>query len=718
MPNTPDGVKHPRQDPPLLSSLHPFRVWCGWKEETVQGRLAKVPKNARTGHNAVSHKRETWTTYPQAKSWAAKSDDRGVGLMLTYEFEDGTHLVGLDVDSCRTREGFHPWAEPIHERLSETFSEVSPSGAGMHYLFRLSCDALAECVRRGALNLSGKGYHSRKIDLSEPGVKREVALFRGGRYFTMGAGADMPLLELDADTVCSVVEHALAVKGGLPAATPDNVLPLRPRDDSESGKGFRRLLDLTRGDRTDETVDAAMRASEHAAWWAKQPPASRTRQIGNARNRNRHRDAIRTEDVLADLDILPAEPAKPIAGYDLAGFGAALRASGWKVRRDVRRGQTRIWSAHTRSWLADSDEHRDALRGAMSRAALVPKGEGVVAWKPGVGAFQQMLHDHLHHHAAVDPFVLWLDRLPAWDNVTRLSATFPVVYGAEDTDLSRFAGTLVPLAAVWRARRPGHKVDTLVALIGREGTFKSSYARFLFPDTDYGRSWSSENVDPFGFDQHETAIALQGPVVVEWAEMASSRRMKDWETAKAFLTRQVDRFRAKYARDAAEHPRRVALYATTNEIECLYDAEGNRRFLPVVVNPAESPRRWFDEHREQLWAEAVALFDDGVEPTVPEDMKAAHRALCGRHVRRNEDLQGWVTANMATIQGRTLTEILDVAPIRLGRANMAKELKAAGFEKVQDWSRGPRRGFRVYRHPDIEGPGYTHDVGAEDFDVL
>jgi putative DNA primase/helicase len=76
---------------------------------------------------------------------------------------------------------------------------------------------------------------------------------------------------------------------------------------------------------------------------------------------------------------------------------------------------------------------------------------------------------------------------------------------------------------------------------------------------------------------------------------------------KNFLSRRVDNFRPSYGRRNRDFPRQNVFAATTNEREYLEDPTGNRRIWPVHCDgPVDLAGLQRD--REQLWAEAVALY--------------------------------------------------------------------------------------------------------------
>jgi len=66
----------------------------------------------------------------------------GMGILLGVDQGDGTSIGGIDLDTCRVDEQFTPWAGEII-KLFGSYSETSPSGSGVHALFRYKISELA-----------------------------------------------------------------------------------------------------------------------------------------------------------------------------------------------------------------------------------------------------------------------------------------------------------------------------------------------------------------------------------------------------------------------------------------------------------------------------------------------------------------------------------------------------------------------------------------------
>ncbi len=110
--------------------------WVCWKFLRDEDRWAKVPVNPATGRNAKSNNPSTWGSFEQA--WAYYESHKGRGIDgLGFMFTKDDPFVGIDLDHCRdaaTGE-VQPWALEIVERM-DSFTELSPSGEGLHILVR------------------------------------------------------------------------------------------------------------------------------------------------------------------------------------------------------------------------------------------------------------------------------------------------------------------------------------------------------------------------------------------------------------------------------------------------------------------------------------------------------------------------------------------------------------------------------------------------------
>jgi len=100
-----------------------------WRTEQRDGQATKVPKQP-DGRNASTAAPHTWTDFETAYKALLRGDFDGVGFVL------GGGIVGVDLDRCIDERGeVAPWAADIVHRLG-SYSEISPSGRGLHILAR------------------------------------------------------------------------------------------------------------------------------------------------------------------------------------------------------------------------------------------------------------------------------------------------------------------------------------------------------------------------------------------------------------------------------------------------------------------------------------------------------------------------------------------------------------------------------------------------------
>jgi hypothetical protein len=217
--------------------------------------------------------------------------------------------------------------------------------------------------------------------------------------------------------------------------------------------------------------------------------------------------------------------------------------------------------------------------------------------------------------------------MPQWDRVERLKDFCTLGMAAEvDGDEGQTAEFLTAvgrnfmISLVARALRPGCEVHTMPVFLGEQGTFKSTAMKIIG-----GPFFGEINDSPAHKDFYG---GMQGIWVGEIAEMSSiSSNKVEINRVKSMLSTATDKFREPYARKAKKHPRRIVFGGTGNQNEWMRDETGGRRFWPVLCS--QNNLDWLRENRDQLFAEALWLFEDGASWwEVPEE---AHRQAVERH---------------------------------------------------------------------------------------
>jgi hypothetical protein len=191
----------------------------------------------------------------------------------------------------------------------------------------------------------------------------------------------------------------------------------------------------------------------------------------------------------------------------------------------------------------------------------------------------------------------WLNGLQ-WDGIRRVSLLLPRAFGTPTDRYNMRAGRNMFIALVARALQPGCQVDEALVFEGDQGTLKSSALRIIG-----GEFFKELTARP---DSKDFEQQLRGVWLGEFSELAAIKRADDIERLKQFISNRVDHYRPSYGRAEIDLPRRVVFCGTTNKSDWNNDPTGARRFIPVEVMQVDL--EWLRRNREQLFAEAVALY--------------------------------------------------------------------------------------------------------------
>ena len=153
--------------PDELTELKALPQWVAFKliMNEQKGKPDKVPYDPKTGGRAKANDPATWATYDEAVAFADRRgyfNDRTGGI--GFEFANG--IAGVDLDGVILPDGtLKPYAREIVERMN-SYTEISPSGKGLHILFRMTG------------SMSDIGPRRRNDELG-------VEAYSEGRYFTI-----------------------------------------------------------------------------------------------------------------------------------------------------------------------------------------------------------------------------------------------------------------------------------------------------------------------------------------------------------------------------------------------------------------------------------------------------------------------------------------------------------------------------------------------------
>lgn len=199
-------------------------------------------------------------------------------------------------------------------------------------------------------------------------------------------------------------------------------------------------------------------------------------------------------------------------------------------------------------------------------------------------------------------------RLGGRDGRGRRHVSWLTTYlGVPDDPRVRDIGRLWMIQAVARACVPGCVAACTLVLVGAQGVGKTEALRALG-----GPFFGELGPIRLARDQRTTAAALRDMWIVDATDGVEAA-----PAFKFFLAREHDVVRLPYARRAADIARSCVFAITTNRLT----TEG-RRFWPVFVGNVDVPG--LRQVRDQLWAEAKALYDAG-EPWWPSAKSPLHK---------------------------------------------------------------------------------------------
>lgn len=201
-------VDLPTYSPPNFDSipeeLKQRDQWVLWRAEVRNGKITKIPYNARTGAKAASDNPETWSSFAEARrAYEVEQNSDGIGFVFSAD----DPYCGIDLDQKGGQffdeDGeLTEAARDIIETIA-SYTEYSPSG-GIHIIARAS---LPEKGRR----------------------KGDLEMYDSVRYFTVTGNAYFRYEEIrDAQEGVSAVHSAYILGESKPLSQSSSAPSTRP----------------------------------------------------------------------------------------------------------------------------------------------------------------------------------------------------------------------------------------------------------------------------------------------------------------------------------------------------------------------------------------------------------------------------------------------------------------------------------------------------------
>jgi predicted P-loop ATPase len=177
----------------------------------------------------------------------------------------------------------------------------------------------------------------------------------------------------------------------------------------------------------------------------------------------------------------------------------------------------------------------------------------------------------------------------------------------------------------------------------------------------------------------DASMHMLGKWIVEQAEFEGHVARSSVEMMKAFITREREIFRKPYGRQEVNMRRPSVLVGTTNSPSFLNDPTGDRRFWVLEIPESHTiDLAWVQANRDQLWAEAVALYRKG-EPWWLTEAETKQSNTQNRKFRRPDAL--WEAVLEFVNSNPTMAGVNSVADYEDTIGFTLKQLVTTGLDK-------------------------------------
>lgn len=592
------------------------KMWVNWRFQNVKGKLTKVPYCTKT-KNASSTDPKTWRTYEEVAEAADNGKNHFDGIGIVF-IPDNT-LLGIDFDDClKDKEIVHEKKAEIEQfiLLADTYTEVSPSGKGIHIFLKLSTP----------LKLTGN-KESRTFIKTK---RKALEIYTGDRYFTVTNdpyGKEKPVRTVskeEALKLLAIIGYPWKKDGEVSTATTEHLTHLSDADvlykmfSSKNGDKIKKLYDGDTSAHGDDDSASDEALCLHFAFWTAKEPAQMERlwlesPLGKREKTQKRLDyRKRTIDAAIafckDVYVSREDRVVKDAGGVKIDFLFVLNKDGDKVfimntenmcrilrehphfqgrfRYDVFKNSMEILPTKTNIW-----------RGLELNDAVNIQTAISILYHCFAKVGKDMVYDAIIKVAKENTIDSAMDFIKSlvWDKIPRLDSWLTKTYGAPDDAYHRAVAANWMKGLVKRIVEPGCKFDYVLVLEGEQGSKKSTSLYVL------GRDWHVETT--MSTDSKDFFMQFQGKAIVEFSEGETLSRT-EVKRMKAIITMQFDKYRPPYERTSQDFPRRCVFAMTTNQTEYLKDETGNRRWLPVAVVFPEADIEWLENNRNQLFAEA------------------------------------------------------------------------------------------------------------------
>lgn len=681
--------------PQLLKDIN---QWGPWTLRKRGERLDKVPVFS-------TNKPDKWLPFDEA--FAMLKEGQGMGLCVTGL----TDLISLDLDKCLDAQGRPAqWAVDVINQMN-SYTEVTPSGRGLRIFvlgrfdadFQIKSDVVQMEVYSGHagryLTVTGDAWPGTPMQVTRPpkavldAFEQTYRQDKVASAVPVGAMPDVPELLREVEIPSGIGPEAEKfLKTGECLGDRSQAVHWAARCLREVGCSEQETLsilvenpfaiEIALDHRKQDFAKAVLYLWKHHV-------------VATA-------DKARGITTLDDFEV-EVEPSAPLPRFqrDKAGMidatvdnvVTAVRSIpmiGMDIRHDDFRDEI-VLSTGDGQWRPFQDPDYTRLRIILERQQFKSVGRELIRDAVALVAVENRFDTAIH----------WLRSLKPWDGISRIPTFYSRYFSTEDSPYSRAVAEYTWSALAARVLVPGIKADMVPVWVGEQGVRKTTAISCMVPSPDL-----ATEIDIDERREEDNARKIRGVLIAELAEL-KGLKTRDSEYVKAFITRTHERWIQKYREFATTFARRLIYIGTTNEPEFLADETGNRRWLPLIVGEVDTDGIIRD--REQLWAEAIVLFE--AKGIAFRDAEALAKAVHGAHMMSDswaDDIELWMstphelTGEMP--KDRDFISSTEVAKYALkldiarqdGRtyARIVRAMRDCGWVSVRKRVHGPKtRGF-------------------------
>ncbi|MGL4519704.1 MAG: VapE domain-containing protein [Phocaeicola sp.] len=241
---------------------------------------------------------------------------------------------------------------------------------------------------------------------------------------------------------------------------------------------------------------------------------------------------------------------------------------------------------------------------------LEAQGAGIACWDKDVVRYL-----HSHRIADYHPFLLYMEQLPAWDGVDRVT---PLACRISSNSLwvASFRRWLLGMSAQWMGME-GQCANAIAPMLisSQQGWGKSTFCRLLMPESL--KPYYTDSFELTGQAGCEQKLAYFGLINLDEFDRLSAKRLP---LLKNLMQMHAINFRKAHRASYSHMPRMASFIGTSNQRELLADPTGSRRYLCMELS---APIDATPLAHKQLFAQLKSLLLAGERSWLSSEEEAA-----------------------------------------------------------------------------------------------